>query len=73
MIKEIRANSRISFKQQTQSGDVFYTFDYGETWQDDFVDEKQYETTKAQLWDVVNNEINKQIIEVKNMYKPKQQ
>ena len=73
MIKEIRANSRISFKQQTQSGDVFYTFDYGETWQDDFADEKQYETTKAQLWDVVNNEINKQIIEVKNMYKPKQQ
>ena len=73
MIKEIRANSRISFKQQTQSGDVFYTFDYGETWQDDFADDKQYETTKAQLWDVVNNEINKQIIEVKNMYKPKQQ
>lgn len=72
MIKEIRANSRISFKQQTQSGDVFYTFDYGETWQDDFQDEQQYENTKLKLWNTVNDEINKQIIEVKNMYKPKQ-
>ena len=31
MITEIRANARISFKQLTQSGDVFYTFEYGET------------------------------------------
>lgn len=73
MIKEIKANARVSFKQQTMSGDVFYTFDYGETWENDFETQEQYEQKKQQLWDVVNNEINKQIIEIKNMYnKPKQ-
>ena len=68
MIKEIRANSRVSFKQQTRSGDVFYTFDYGETWQDNFENPQQYEQTKQKLWDVVNEEINKQIIEIKKLY-----
>ena len=31
MIKEITASARISFKQPTKTGDVFYTFEYGET------------------------------------------
>ena len=30
MIKEISANARVSFKQMTKSGDVFYTFEYGQ-------------------------------------------
>ena len=68
MIKEISANARISFKQMTQSGDVFYTFEYGEvrTFCDNIEEEKQ------KLWDDVNSEINKQIIETKNLYKSKQ-
>lgn len=68
MIKEISANARISFKQITQSGDVFYTFEYGEvrTVCDNIEEEKQ------KLWDDVNSEINKQIIETKNLYKSKQ-
>lgn len=69
MIKEISANARVSFKQLTQSGDVFYTFEYGEV---RTVNEDVIETEKQKLWDDVNSEINKQIIEVKNMYKPKQ-
>lgn len=66
MINEIRANSRVSFKQVTQSGDVFYTFEYGET---RTIDETKYEEEKHELWNDVNSEINKQIVEVKNLYK----
>ena len=67
MIKTIKANARVSFKQQTQKGDVFYTFEYGEEREDDFTN--NYEEKKLLLWNDVNNEINKQIMEVKNMYK----
>ena len=66
MIKEIRANSRVSFKQATQSGDVFYTFEYGETRE---INPEQYEIEKQKLWEDVNNEVTKQIIDTKNLYK----
>ncbi len=66
MIKEITASARISFKQPTKTGDVFYTFEYGETHS---IDDSKLDEEKAILWDNVNNEVNKQIIDVKNLYK----
>jgi len=68
MIKEIRANARISFKQITKSGDVFYTFEYGETRENNFETQEQYEQEKAKLWEQVNNEVGQQIIETQKMY-----
>ena len=65
MITEVRGNARISFKKITKTGDVFYTFEYGET----HSIEDSIEKTRELLWNNVNNEINKQIIEVKNLYK----
>lgn len=65
MIKEISANARVSFKQQTKSGDVFYTFEYGEV---RTVDE-DIEEEKSKLWDAVNLEVNKQIQSVQELYK----
>lgn len=64
MIKEINANARISFKQSTRSGDVFYTFEYGET----RTVESDAESERKALWDCVNDEVNKQVIEIKNLY-----
>lgn len=65
MIKEVSGTARISFKQQTKTGDVFYTFEYGETHSvDESIDE-----ARRKLWDNVNGQINEQIIEVKNLYK----
>lgn len=69
MIKEIRANARTSFKQQTLQGDVFYTFEYGETRQDDYDSVEKYEQDKALLWQQVNNEVNKQINETLQKYR----
>lgn len=66
MIKEIRANARISFKQPTKSGDVFYTFEYGETRE---IREEEYEQEKEALWLHVNDEVSKQIIETQKLYK----
>ena len=66
MIKEINATARVSFKQQTLSGDVFYTFEYGET---RTVAENELETERQKLWNDINEEVNKQVIEVKNLYK----
>lgn len=65
MIKERHATSRISFKQPTKSGDVFYTFEFGEvhTNEDGKIPEAK------ELWDIVNAEVNKQILEVKELYK----
>lgn len=65
MIKEITANARISFKQVTKSGDVFYTFEYGET----RTVEEDIEKEKKELWDNVNSEVNNQVVEIKNLYK----
>lgn len=65
MIKEINASARVSFKQPTQSGDVFYTFEYGET---RTVGEENIDEARMALWNDLNNEVNKQIIEVKKLY-----
>lgn len=69
MIKEIRANARISFKQPTSQGDVFYTFEYGETRESNFETIEQYEAEKAKLWEQVNNEVGKQVNETLQQYK----
>lgn len=68
MIKEIRANARVSFKQLTQKGDVFYTFEYGETREDDYNTVEKYEQDKALLWQQVNKEVERQIMETKALY-----
>lgn len=65
MIKEISANARVSFKQITKSGDVFYTFEYGQV---RTVDENNLAEENQKLWDAVNSEVNNQIIEVKKLY-----
>jgi hypothetical protein len=65
MIKEISANARVSFKQITKSGDVFYTFEYGQV---RTVDESNLVEENQKLWDAVNTEVNNQIIEVKKLY-----
>lgn len=74
MITEIRANARISFKQPTQQGDVFYTFEYGETRSGEYDNEnphdlEKYEKHKQLLWQQVNNEVGKQVQETLNQYK----
>ena len=69
MIKEIRANAKISFKQLTRNGDVYYTFEYGETRETNYETQEQYEQDKTLLWQQVNNEVEKQIKEVKALYK----
>ena len=68
MIEEIRATARVSFKQTTKAGDVFYTFEYGETRSNNFETKEQYETEKDVLWKQVNDEITKQIMETKALY-----
>ncbi len=69
MIKQITANARISFKQITKSGDVFYTFEYGEVHEGNFETPELYELEKEKLWATVNNEVSKQIIETQKLYK----
>ena len=68
--KEIGATSRVSFKQITKSGDVFYTFEFNETRTIDPTDD--LETQKKALWETVNNQVTQQVIETKNLYKPQQ-
>ena len=68
-IKEIRANARTSFKITTQQmGDIFYTFEYGETREDNYDTLEKYEQDKKLLWQQVNNEVAKQICETCNNY-----
>ena len=69
MITEIRANARISFKQLTQSGDVFYTFEYVETRSGEFDTKEVYEAEKEKLWEQVNNEVGKQVNATLQLYK----
>lgn len=69
MITEIRANARISFKQLTQSGDVFYTFEYAETRSGEFDTKEVYEAEKEKLWEQVNNEVGKQVNATLQLYK----
>ena len=69
MIKEISANARISFKQITKTGDVFYTFEYGQV--RTVEDENNIHEENSKLWNDVNAEINNQIMEVKQLYNNK--
>lgn len=69
MIEEIRASAKVSFKQPTKSGDVFYTFEYGETRKDNFESQEAYEEAKNILWNQVNDEVTKQILQTKALYK----
>lgn len=66
MIKEISANARISFKQITKTGDVFYTFEYGQV--RTVTDQNNIDQENSKLWNDVNAEINSQIMEVKQLY-----
>lgn len=68
MIKEIRANVRTSFKIPTSQGDVFYTFEYGETRADNFEAEEAYNQEKQMLWTQCNNEVFKQIASTYQQY-----
>lgn len=72
MITEIRANARISFKQPTQQGDVFYTFEYGETRSGEYDTQEKYELEKKLLWEQVNNEVGKQVNETIAQYRSNQ-
>lgn len=65
--KEITVNSRISFKQPTLNGDVFYTFEYSETRSID--PSKSIEQNRVDLWNDCHNEVDKQVQEVKQLYK----
>lgn len=69
LINEIKASARVSFKQPTMSGDVFYTFEYSEA--RGVSTEEDISTQKTSLWTAVNEEINKQVIEVKQLYAKK--
>ena len=66
-VKEIGATSRVSFKQATKSGDVFYTFEYTETRTIDPTDNLQEQNKN--LWDTVKDQVIGQVIETKNLYK----
>lgn len=68
MIKEIRANVRTSFKIPTPQGDVFYTFEYGETREDNYDTVDKYEQDKSLLWQQCNNEVSKQIRDTYQYY-----
>lgn len=65
--KEITANSRISFKQPTQNGDVFYTFEYSETRSID--PSKSLEQNRQELWNDCHVEVDKQVQEITRIYK----
>lgn len=72
MIKEIRANSRVSFKVPTEKmGDIFYTFEYGETRESNYDTLEKYEQDKELLWQKVNGEVEKQVNETLAIYKKK--
>lgn len=67
--KEFGAVSRVSFKQPTKSGDVFYTFEFSETWSVDPSDQTQLPELKKQLWQQVNDQVMNEVIETKKLYK----
>lgn len=67
MIRSIEAHARVSFKQPTRSGDVFYTYEYSET--RDISEISNIEEEKEKLWNDVNKEVDKQIMQTKEMYK----
>lgn len=66
-VKQFHATSRISFKQKTIQGDVFYTFEYSETVDTDLdpvTQKEEYEIEKQNLWNRVDEEINKKCKEI---------
>ena len=66
-VKEFHGTARISFKQAgTKQGDVFYTFEFGETVENDegFTIDESYDIAKAKMWDRVDEEIKKKVYEV---------
>lgn len=65
-IKQIQASSRISFKQKTVVGDVFYTFEYGETVEVDTEPNEDYEQVKSKMWERIDNEVKNKCNEVLN-------
>ena len=67
MIEEISAVARVSFKQATQSGDVFYTYEYGQ--KRTIYPNKTTEENNKELWDDCIKEVNEQIINTKALYK----
>ena len=70
MLKEYSASSRMSFKQIVGNKDVFYTFEYSETHtMPDGATEEEIKKAKADLWNKVNGEVDKQYLEVKELYK----
>lgn len=68
-IQEIKATARVSFKQTTKSGDVFYTYEYTES--HSVNPNESEEEQRKNLWNIVNNEVNNQIIETKSLYQEK--
>ena len=67
--KEFGAVSRVSFKQPTKSGDVFYTFEFSETWSVDPNDQTQLPQLKQALWETVNNQVIEQVKGTKELYR----
>lgn len=63
-IKEFHGISRISFKQKTLIGDVFYTFEYGETVEGDYNVNNDYEQAKTNMWNRIDEEVKKKCNEV---------
>lgn len=69
-VKEITASSRISFKQITgPNTDAFYTMEFTMTKNVPQIDGIDLEEEKKLLWTEVHNEVDKQVMEVRNMYK----
>ena len=67
MIKSIEAHARVSFKQPTRNGDVFYTYEYSEV--RDIPEISNIEVERESLWHDVNKEVDKQIMQTKELYK----
>lgn len=68
-VKQFHGTSRVSFKVKKSVGDVFYTFEFGETVEVDAnLDSniEQYELEKQKMWDRVDAEIAKKCTEVLN-------
>lgn len=63
--KSITATSRISLKK----GDTFYTLEFSEERLIPDIEGVDLETEKKLLWDAVNEQVDKQALEVENLYK----
>lgn len=69
-VKEISASSRISFKQQTCNGnDVFYTVEFSMTKTVPQNIPVDLPSEEEQLWQEVHSQVDKQVVEITNLYK----